>query len=164
MWKKPDSEDLLPVFMQNAMGFLKALAVFFGLPAITACVLMRHNYADYTQFPALYMLTLDSIFKSQNIFYLIHIVPAIAVRFFYGQKFKAGSAFLIAMFLFGMAVLSLYPISSVLNPQILKNIASFIMAPPLLMAFFILRIHRLLASGSAVILVFMGLLCVNFFR
>jgi hypothetical protein len=164
MWTKPDSEELLPTFMQSAMGFFNALAVFFGLPAITACALMRYNHVDYTYFPAWYMYALNSIFKDQNVFYLMHLVPAMAMRFICGKKLKAGNSLLLAAFLFAIALVLLYPVSSVLNPRILKSIAVFIMVPPLLMTFFILRIHRLLTSGSIVIVIFLGLLCMKFLK
>ena len=163
MWWKPDGEDLIPVFMQSAMGFCTALAVFFGLPAVTACVLIWHYHQSFTLLPVSYMYTLESIFRNQNVFYLMHLVPAFAVRFLYGQRMKAGGALALATFLFALALLLVYPAGALTDLRRLKNIAFFIMAPPLLMAFFILRIHKLLASGSLVILVFLGLLCAGFF-
>ena len=163
MWEKPDSEDLLPAFMQSAMGFCSALIVFFGLPAVTTCFLMRHYHLRYTLFPTWYTYTISSIFRDQNVFYLVHLVPAISVRFFY-QRLKVNGALVTAVFLSVMAVLLVYPVRSITNPQALKNIASFVMLPPLLMAFFILRIQRLRASGSLVIMFFLALLCVKFFQ
>ena len=164
MWEKPDSEDLLPAFMQDAMGFCAALIVFLGLPAVTTCFLMRYYRLRYTLFPVWYMYTLDSIIKSQNVLYLIHIVPAFALRLFYGARMKVSNALIVAAFLFTIAVFLLYPVRAIVNPQTLKNIAFFVMTPPLLMAFFILRIHRLRASGILVILFFLGLLCVKYFK
>ena len=164
MWSKPDGEDLLPAFMQSAMGFCAALAVFFGLPAVSACVLIWRYNQSFTLFPVSYMYTLETIFKNQNVFYLIHLIPAFAVRFFYGQRLKGGGAFAFAVFLSVAAVLLTYSPGALANLQTLKDIAFFIVAPPLLMAFFILRINKLLASGSLVILIFLGLLCAGFFK
>ena len=163
MTGKPDGEDLLPTFMQSTMDFFKALAVFLGLPAITACLLMRHYHAGYAHFPLWYMSVIESVFKRQNALYLIQIVPAAAVRYFFEKRLKVGEALVVAASLFVVAVLSVYPGRALLNPQTLKNIVYFIMTPPLLTAFFILRINRLSVSGSLVILFFVVMLCAGFF-
>ena len=163
MWEKPDSEKLLPDFMQNAMGFCAALAVFFGLPAITTCLLMRLHHLRYTLFPLWYMHTLDTIFTKLNVFYLIHLVPAIVVRYFFKTRLKVSEALIMAFLLSVLAVLLIYPGKSIVNPRMLKNIAVFTVPPPLLMAFFILRIHKLRTWGSIVIMFYIGILCGTIF-
>jgi len=164
MMGKPYGDELIPVFMQDAMGFFSSLVVFFGLPAITTCFLMWHHQLIYTLFPLWYMYVVDSIFKNQNVFYLMQIVPAAAVRCFFRERLQEGGALMVAAFLFATAVLLVYPVESISSLRALRNIALFIMAPPLLMSFFILRIHRLSVSGGLVILFFVGLLCRGFFR
>jgi hypothetical protein len=158
VWDKPDSEELLPYFMQETTGFFRAMILYFGLPALTTCMLLYYHRVSFSLIFLWYGHTLNSIFTSQNLFYLIHLVPALAARFIYGRRFTVKTAFMAALLLDLLALPITYPVRSLLTPAIRKNIFLFASLPPLLMAFFTLRIYRLRIAGGIVIVVFLGML------
>ncbi|MDR1873750.1 MAG: hypothetical protein LBQ90_01875 [Synergistaceae bacterium] len=158
MWARPDSEDLLPYFMQEATGFFKALALYFGIPVLTTCMLLYHQGVSFSLTPVWYGHTLRSIFTSQNLFYLIHLIPALGMRFFARRRFEVNGALVTALLLDLLALLVVYPVRSIRNPANLKNILMFISPAPVLMVFFTLRMYRLRISGGIVIVVFLALL------
>ncbi|MDR3231490.1 MAG: hypothetical protein LBT65_08615 [Synergistaceae bacterium] len=158
MWDKPESENLLPVFMHETTGLVAALAVYFGIPVLLTLMLLRYHDVTFALILPWYLNTLYSIFNAQSIFYIIHLAPACAIRVFLGKRPTAKTAFLTALLLDLLAILIVYPARSLLNPRILKNIFIFAGLSPLLMTFFTLRIHRLRFAGGIVILVFLCLL------
>jgi hypothetical protein len=161
--KKPDSEDLIPDFMQEAMDLFKALVVYFGLPALTAYFLLRYNKRSLTLFPSYYLHVLVTIFTRQNLFYLLHLGPALILRYLVcGTRFGVGGSLLASVVIDFLSLAIVYPVSSLLNFGILKNICVYVALCPLLMTFFTLRIPRLRFLGGAVIIIFIGLLCWSF--
>ncbi|MDR1730653.1 MAG: hypothetical protein LBR61_01025 [Synergistaceae bacterium] len=164
MWTKPDEEDLLPLFMQETMGLCKAVAVYFGIPLLTAAMLLHAQGRSLRFLLPWYGQVLRSIFTSQNLFYLLHVGPAMIMRFVSGKRFSGKTAVTVALCFDLLAILIVYPVRPIVqNPSLLKNIFLFAAIPPLLTAFCTLRINRLQISGGLVILVFLGLLCQKFF-
>jgi hypothetical protein len=162
--KKPDSEDLIPDFMQKAMDLLKALFVYFGLPALTAYFLLRHNKLSLTLFPSYYLHVLTAIFARQSLFYLLHLVPALVLRYLIcGTRLGVKGSLLASVSIDFLSIAVVYPASSLLNAEMLRNIYLYAALCPLLMTFFTLRIPRLRFLGGAVMAIFIGLLCWNFF-
>jgi lysylphosphatidylglycerol synthetase-like protein (DUF2156 family) len=162
-WEKPDSEDLMPEFMREATDFFKASVLYFGLPMITAALLLRYNKQAFRFLPFYYARTLQALFKSQHGFYLLHLLPALAVRYlFYGVRLRVKEAFVVSVIVDLLAIVLIYPVRSLLNPEILKNVYLYAALCPLLMAFFTLRIDRLRYSGGVVIVIFIGILCWGF--
>ena len=164
MWKKPDSEDLVPDFMQEAMDLFRASVVYFGTPVLAAYFLLRYHGLPFSRLPVYYLRVLSSIFGNQNLFYLLHLVPALGVRYLVsGVRLGVKGAFFIALLFDFLALLIVYPASSLLNFAVLKNICLYVALCPSLMAFFTLRIQRLHFSGGVVICIFLGLLVRGFF-
>jgi hypothetical protein len=162
--KKPDSEDLIPDFMQEAMDLFKALLVYFGLPALTAYFLLRYNKRPLTVFPSYYLHVLTAIFTRQNLFYLLHLGPALVLRYLIcGTRVGVKGSLLTSISIDFLSIAVVYPASSLLDVEILKNIYLYAALCPLLMTFFTLRIPRLRFLGGAVLAIFIGLLCWNFF-
>jgi hypothetical protein len=150
----------MPDFMREAMGFFKALILYLGLPMITAALLLRYNKQGFRALPFYYAQTLQALFKSQNGFYLLHLLPALVVRYlFYGARLGVKEAFFVSAIVDFLAIALIYPIQSLLNLEILKNIYLYSALCPFLMAFFTLRIDRLRYAGAVAIVIFIGLLC-----
>jgi hypothetical protein len=163
--KKPDSEDLIPDFMQEAMDFFKALLVYLGPPALTAYFLLRYHQRPLTLFPSYYVRAVVTIFTRQNLFYLLHLGPALVLRYLVcGARFGVKGGLAAAILIDFLSLAAIYPVSSLRNPEALKNIYLCVALCPLSMTFFTLRIPRLRFSGGVVITIFIGLLCWSFFR
>lgn len=160
MWNKPDSEDLLPAFMQEAMGFFKATAICFGIPVVAACSLLYHNGVSFAFIVSYSVYVLNKVFFELNSFYLIHLSAALLFRFvLHKKRFPIRAACAVTVIIDLLAIMLIYPPRSILTPQLLKNILLFVAVWPSLMVFFILRIHRLYVSGGIVIVVFFCFLC-----
>ncbi|MDR2180088.1 MAG: hypothetical protein LBP21_07245 [Synergistaceae bacterium] len=161
---KPHSEDLVPDFMQEAMDLFRALFVYFGLPGLTACLLLRYQQRSWTLLPTYYFYVLATIFTRQSLFYLLHLGPALVLRYLvYGARFGVKGSLFIAVSLDFLSLLIVYPVHSLLNFEVLKNIYTYAALCPLSMTFFTLRIPRLRFLGGVVLALFIGLLCWNFF-
>ncbi|MDR3265614.1 MAG: hypothetical protein LBT15_06360 [Synergistaceae bacterium] len=158
MWEKPDSEDLLPLFMHETTGFFRAMAVYFGIPVLLTVMLLRYYGVTYSLILPWYVSTLYSIFTSQNVFYIIHMAPACAIRVFLGKRLAMKTAFLTALLLDMLALLIVHPVHALMTRHLLRNILIFAALSPVLMTFFTLRIQHLRISGGIVIAVFLGLL------
>jgi hypothetical protein len=162
--RKPDSEELVPDFMQEAMNAFKASFVYFGLPALAACLLLRDGRQPFTLFPSYYAYVLTTIFARQNIFYLLHLGPALILRYLIrGARLGVKGSLLASASIDLFALVIEYPVAALLTPEVLKDIYIYSAVWPLLMTFFTLRIHRLRLSGGVVIVIFIGLLCWRFF-
>jgi len=162
IWRKPENAHLLPEFMQEAMDALRSLAVYFGLPAVTAFFLLSYGGESFKSLPRYYIYALAIIFKRQHIFYLIHLIPALIVRYVFAKRFKILWALTAAVSFNVAAFLILYPAAPFPNIKMLKDIAIYVSVCPCLMTYFTLRINRLRFSGACVIAVFLGLLCWGF--
>jgi hypothetical protein len=103
------------------------------------------------------------------VFYLLHLLPALAARYVaYGARFGAKSAIVVSLLIDFAALVIVRSDISILNlnfPNVnfLKNVYLYVALAPLLMTFFTLRINRLCFSGSCVIIFFLGTLCWGFF-
>jgi hypothetical protein len=160
--KKPDGEDLIPDFMQEAMDLFKALFVYFGLPALTAYLLLRYHKRPLTLLPSFYLHTLTAVFTRQSLFYLLHLGPALVFRYLIcGTRWGIKGSLLMSVVINFLSILVFCPAPSLLNVEILKNIYAYTALCPLLMTFFTLRIPRLRFLGGVVITIFIGLLCWN---
>jgi hypothetical protein len=162
--KKPDSGDLVPDFMQEAMDLFKALLVYLGLPALTAYLLLRYHRRSLTLLPSYYLYAVTTIFTHQSLFYLLHLGPALVLRYLIcGTRFGVKGSLIISVSIDFLALVVVYPVPSLLDFEILKNIYIYAALCPLLMTYFTLRIPRLRFLGGVVIAIFIGLLCWNFF-
>ncbi len=159
MWQKPDSEDLMPVFMLEATGLFKALAVYFGIPAVLSCVLLRLSNLEFAFFFKIYANVLREIFTTLNLFYLLHLIPSLLLRYLiYRGRFSNRGAFFVSALIALLALLIVYPLHSILNPKVLTDIILYVALSPFLMALFTLRINRLSFLGGSVIVLFIALL------
>ena len=164
MWEKPSGEELLPDFMQATMNALRALLVYLGPSLLTAFLLLNQNGGPLTSLPIYYFHALYVLFTRQSLFYLIHLVLALAIRYFIqGARLGVRSALVTAAALDALAIFITYPAAVFFNLGVLKNILIYISTAPVLMTFFTLRIHRLRFSGAFTIAIFIGLLCWKFF-
>jgi hypothetical protein len=162
--RKPDGEDLIPDFMEEAMDLFKALFVYFGLPLLTAYFLLRYHKQPLTLFPSFYLYALDTVFTRQSLFYLLHLGPALVLRYLIcGTRLGIKGSLLASVSIDFLSIAVVYPALSLLKVEMLKNIYLYAALCPLLMTFFTLRIPRLRFLGGVVLAIFMGLLCWNFF-
>ena len=159
---KPESKTFLPEFMQETLDAFRALAIYFGLPVLTAFFLLRHGGEPFRSLPHYYLLTLTVLIKRLHIFYLLHLVPALIVRYIFAKRLKKRWALAVAMLLSVVALLILFPAIPFPNFKTLKDVMIYASACPCLMAYFTLRINRVRFSGAFVLAVFMGLLCWGF--
>jgi hypothetical protein len=161
--RKPDSEDLTPDFMQEAMDFFRASLVYFGSPMWTACLLLRYDKQSFTLFPSYYVYVLSAIFNRQSLLYLLHLGPALILRYLIcGARFGFRGSLIVSVLIDFLSLAVVYPASSLLNFEILKNVCVYVAVCPLLMTFCTLRIPRLRFMGGVVIVIFIGMLCWGF--
>ena len=159
---KPESEELLPEFMQEALDALRALAIYFGLPALTAFFLLRDSGAPFRSMWRYYALVLTILFKRQHVFYLLQLAPALLARYALAKRFRRSWALAASVSLNVMAFLVLFPFAPFPGFDTLKDIAIYLSVCPCLMTYFTLRINRVRLSGASVLAVFLGLLCWGF--
>jgi hypothetical protein len=168
MWEKPDGEYLLPEFLRETMDCCKAAAIYFGLPALTAYLALRYRRVPFTSWvsymPYYYAHTLKVIFTRDNLFYLLHLGPALVGRYVIcKRRFSVKEAVALSLLIDFAAIVVIYPFIFRSNAGVLKHIYLYSAFCPLLMTFFTLRIDRMRVSGGCVIFLFVGLLCWRFF-
>ena len=90
--------------------------MYFGIPAVLSYVLLRLSNLELTFFFKIYGNVLREIFTTLNLFYLLHLIPSLLLRYLiYRGRFSSRGAVFVSALIALLAILIVYPLHSILN-------------------------------------------------